>query len=691
MKTISRHSRFSASANILFVFLLLSSLTTMSSVQQSKVVDLEKLEQASKSGSDSVKSSALEQLVSHYHSANKDSSKMYLDQYEQMALQSGSDLYKASFYRLKGLLFAKQRQSDSAIYFYDKAVTHSLKVDDLNGLLKSYNNLVIILNQQNKADSALWYNEQAIKVFEEFNYSEGLAEMYSKMGSLYSNIDLEKSVEYKFKALDLSTELGDLTNQGELHINIGNSLVKLNRAEEAIEEINLGIEIFKELENDKWLSNGYRVLSNLYEGDERIKYTELSLEYAQNSGDDYTVFGCRDKLINTYQMYDRWKDALDLLHDHRSDLTRLRFSPLEEEFERLNVYLEMTLSYKKLGNPIFKTYLDSAEAISLPMDQLGIVRYRNLLVMSQDVYKHLGMFEKAYYYLDKRDSLEKSFLTEQSDLALSKLKVQYETEQKEQEIASLEQQAEIQDLRSKVYLFGGVMILLLLSGGGYFYYRQYKAKRDQASLELEQRFLRSQLNPHFIFNSIGAIQQYLLTESPEKASDYMSLFSKLMRQILENSRQEFITLEEEVNMLTNYLEVQKLRFQNAFDYSIELDEDLDPEYDGIPPMFAQPFIENALEHGLFKKDNNEIRIKFTKVSDDLISLEITDNGTGMIEKLIKTSDHQSLATTITNERLDKMRVTYKTDFSMRSENITNQSGEVEGYKVTLSLPSKFVA
>ena len=124
---------------------------------------------------------------------------------------------------------------------------------------------------------------------------------------------------------------------------------------------------------------------------------------------------------------------------------------------------------------------------------------------------------------------------------------------------------------------------------------------------------------------------------------------------------------------------------------VELDEDLDPEYDGIPPMFAQPFIENALEHGLFKKDNNEIRIKFTKVSDDLISLEITDNGTGMIEKLIKTSNHQSLATTITNERLDKMRVTYKTDFSMHSENITNQSGEVEGYKVTLSLPSKFVA
>ncbi|MEO1254964.1 MAG: histidine kinase, partial [Bacteroidota bacterium] len=213
----------------------------------------------------------------------------------------------------------------------------------------------------------------------------------------------------------------------------------------------------------------------------------------------------------------------------------------------------------------------------------------------------------------------------------------------------------------------------------------------KASSELEQRFLRSQLNPHFIFNSMGAIQQYLLTESAEKASDYMSVFSKLMRQILENSREDFITLEEEVSMLKNYLELQKLRFQNNFEYTIEIDESLDSAYDGIPPMFAQPFIENALEHGLFKRDQNTIKIKFLKVSDELIQLEIMDNGIGVSETIAKTTKHQSLATKITNERLEKMQVTYKTTISLQAENIKNDSGEIEGYHIRLSLPSKLVA
>ena len=189
---------------------------------------------------------------------------------------------------------------------------------------------------------------------------------------------------------------------------------------------------------------------------------------------------------------------------------------------------------------------------------------------------------------------------------------------------------------------------------------------------------------------MGAIQHYLLTESREKASDYMGLFSKLMRQILENSRKEFIQLEEEIRMLKNYLKLQKLRFRNTFNYEIIVDKALNREYDGIPPMFAQPFIENALEHGLFKKECNDLRIKFSKISAKLVELEIFDSGTGLNQELSEAKDHKSLATIITNERLEKMRMTYKTGLVFNTENVINNVKEIDGYRVCIRLPMKLI-
>ncbi|MEO1254912.1 MAG: histidine kinase, partial [Bacteroidota bacterium] len=330
----------------------------------------------------------------------------------------------------------------------------------------------------------------------------------------------------------------------------------------------------------------------------------------------------------------------------------------------------------------------------LPIQAILDVTNRLIVYNSlKDLYETNGKYQKALHYHELRSHLRDSLYTAENKEKLFELETKYETERKEQEISSLKQAAEIQSLaltkKNNQIIIGG-LLAFVLAGAAFVYNRQRKIKQAKASLELEQRFLRSQLNPHFIFNSMKTIQQYLLTESSEKASDYMSVFSKLMRQILENSREEFITLEEEVSMLNNYLELQKLRFQNNFEYTIEIDESLDIAYNGIPPMFAQPFIENALEHGLFKKNENTIAIRLFKVSDELIRLEIMDTGIGVTEQLTST-DHKSLATKITNERLEKMRVSYKGEFSVTTENVENASGEIQGYKVSLSLPSKLVA
>jgi len=170
----------------------------------------------------------------------------------------------------------------------------------------------------------------------------------------------------------------------------------------------------------------------------------------------------------------------------------------------------------------------------------------------------------------------------------------------------------------------------------------------------------------------------------------MGMFSALMRQILENSRQEFITLGEEIKMIKNYLELQKVRFPD-FTYEIEVDDDLDVEYSAIPPMFAQPFLENSLEHGLFrdKSKENKISIRFKKKDKNLINLILEDTGIGEQEKTLP-SDHNSLATTITRERLASFKASLKEKLGFDNTNIFSSDGEISGYRVNLTLPSEIL-
>ncbi|HYG40110.1 MAG TPA: histidine kinase, partial [Cytophagales bacterium] len=180
-------------------------------------------------------------------------------------------------------------------------------------------------------------------------------------------------------------------------------------------------------------------------------------------------------------------------------------------------------------------------------------------------------------------------------------------------------------------------------------------KNSQRNLELEQKLLRSQMNPHFIFNSLTSIQNYIYKEKPELAASYLGKFAKLMRLILENSRQEYIPFSKEIETLQLYLELQKVRFADKFDFQIVIDPLIDQDEVSIPPMFAQPFIENSLEHGIVhKSEQGQIKISFS-LQDDYILFEVEDNGIGrakaaQINKALKTG-HHSYATTITEERL----------------------------------------
>ncbi len=198
------------------------------------------------------------------------------------------------------------------------------------------------------------------------------------------------------------------------------------------------------------------------------------------------------------------------------------------------------------------------------------------------------------------------------------------------------------------------------------------------------------MNPHFIFNSLTSIQNYILDEEAHIASKYLSRFSKLVRSILDSSVEDHVSLEEEIATIENYLELQKIRFQDKFDYSIEVDEKINPENMNIPPMLAQPFIENCIEHGIkHKKSKGHISIRF-KSKGNYIMYEVEDDGVGRDKARDilsrQNKNHKSLATAITLERIQVLNKKLKKKISLYVQDLSNSKNESSGTKVQIIIP-----
>ncbi|MGL1886237.1 MAG: histidine kinase [Reichenbachiella sp.] len=315
-------------------------------------------------------------------------------------------------------------------------------------------------------------------------------------------------------------------------------------------------------------------------------------------------------------------------------------------------------------------------------EQLAIA-YQSLAVIQASLSKHDEAYEslKKYMVLNAEIlGIEKKTLTE--------LETKYETEKKEAEIASLSQQAAIQALeiqQKNQLIFLVIAIVLIVMIVVLLFYRDRSNKRNRVKVELEQRFLRSQLNPHFISNALLAVQNFMLKNEAGQAAIYLSKFSKLMREILENSRQEFISVEEEVDMLKNYLDIHQLRMNNSFDYIIELSNDIDLEMDMIPPMMIQPFVENSIEHGIADLDRKgEIHLSFDK-DEEFVIISLKDNGNGFIEKIGEVA-HNSLSTKIIKERIDIFNRSLKKKIQFKLDSILDEDENVKGTKILLKVP-----
>ncbi len=586
--------------------------------------------------------------------------------YNEVARGSASiDLAMGERYALEGIAFAKkenlkkelgtlynaaavvrifQGNNTPALAYMDSAITIFTEIDDKSGLANSLGNKGSIYYMIGNYSQALELQLRCLKTNEALNNRSQIATALANvLGIYYVQKDFKRALEVGYRALSIYKEQNESDGLALISYNIASVHLELNALDSAFFYGNKTIEYFEKINNSEGIADGNRILSDVFRKQQKF---DLALEKINAAIPVYIEIGG--------------------LHKQAEALSSLGM-----------IYLDQK-RYKDCI-PVAEEYLRIAREIQTPQFE------RDALKLLLESHQGLGQYKEAMMYANRYIPLRDSILNEENLRAQEELKTIFETEKKEQENEALKLEGQLLEAdlqQQKYYILILVIAIGLIIAIGFILFRQNKIVAQTRTVQLEQRLLRTQMNPHFIFNSLTAIQSFVYKSDPRQAGKFLSSFATLVRAILDNSREEYISLTKELKWLENYLELQKLRFENRFEYAIHIDENVIPENIEIPPMLTQPFIENALEHG-FRNITylGKLDIYF-EVKEETLVINIRDNGIGLSTETQHTpSNHVSHAIPITKERLLLLNKNKKEKiiFSM-------ESNDGQGVSVRFTVP-----
>ncbi len=464
------------------------------------------------------------------------------------------------------------------------------KTNDKNGLAVVSRKLAQTQESQNKTRSAAENYKKAAK------YSTAKKEV-SRNSNDYSRVS-SQSVNVKEKAAQENITLSGKASNSE-------DLAKdyTNLAEVNVEQNNIP----KAAEN---LNNAYEI--------SRGSQPSQALVINQKMTDLYVENKNFDKAIETKKKV--------LKEDFVAENSQEKVNQIQE---LADIYLQKN---------------DAEEAIKLYKKAYDIsIEKRHTLEAQKSVEKLDSLYQTsgntAASILLYRDFLEKLPPLVKNDRSLIDAKILEETENK---ISLLEKEKQLKDelIRKKnIFNYSLIGALILLCGLVFFIFKTLK-KVQIKNKKIALQSLRREMNPHFIFNSLNSVNQFIATNNELEANQYLTKFSKLMRGVMENSTEDFIPFSQELDLLENYLALEKTRFADKFDYEITIDENLNTQNLQLPGMLIQPFLENAIWHGLrYRRDKGFLKLNFKK-ENQLLKITIKDNGIGIEESKKQKTQHQ---------------------------------------------------
>ena len=601
--------------------------------------------------------------------------------------------------------YLKTEHSDTAIKYNNLALQLAQKLNFKQGMARAHTNIGHIYCDRGNYLSALKNYSVALKIIKENNLHQEIANAYNNIVNVYSyQANYPEALKNYFFSLKKSEEIGDKQAVSFAYSGIGIIYFYQKNYEKSLKSFFASLKIDQEIGNKEGIADSYNNIAAVYYNQKR--YSEAakiyfnSLKINQENKDKQGIAVCYNNIGGVYFAQGNYQEAL------KNFIASLK---IKEEIGLLggiaSNLIHLGETQTKLKNyKIAQEYFNKALAISTSEQNKNDIKdsYEGLVKLDsaqgnwRDAYLHQKLF---VLYKDSIDNDEIKKQTIQTAMT-------YEFEKKEAATKVLQEkkdaiaaeQAKIKELelsRTRHYMYGLGGLLLLAFTIGILVVRQNKLQSMQRSMQLEQKLLRLQMNPHFIYNSLSIIHEHIQSNRTEIAGDYLIKFSRLMRLILENSRQEYVSLDKEIETLNNYLKIHQLVLKNGFDFTIHIDESIDQELIAVPPMLAQPFIENALKHGIAKGDKKgEIKISFEKSTNGIL-FSVIDNGIGysnaQLLKQEQQSEHNSLATQIVYERLDNINKNKSKKIHIHISDYLNDIKQIIGTKIEFEIPINYIA
>lgn len=519
------------------------------------------------------------------------------------------------------------------------------------------------------------------------------------IGVAYRRMDVIKpALDYHTEALKLAYSITKPSETINYNIavsqnSIGNIYLALKQYDLAISQFNKSLTLEKKADNILGLAINHHNIGYAEEAkgnlDAALKNYKISLDHNNTINSEIGRVICNNSIGSVYLKKENYKSAEPIIRE-----ALRKALELEDQFYISNSYLnlgqlEIELNRLSSAEKNLKKALNIATAYNL---KSSIVKSSKFL---SKINQKKNDFKTALEYYQKAVEIENTILTEQNLQYVSDIAIDYENENKNNQIKALALENEKVNLRlerNKKILFYTTLALVILGVTLFMINRTKALRRDKHILTLEQDMLRNQMNPHFIFNSLNSIKLYIINNEKENAVYYLNKFSKLIRKILMASKEKEISLNDELETMKLYMNIENIRFSNEIDFNINVDESINTEITKVPSLILQPFLENALWHGLSSKtEGKKIDLNVVKNTSNFITIEIIDNGIGRIAsrkiKENKKLKRKSVGIDITKARLANFSKAFSESYSLDIEDLyTNEIPS--GTKISLLIPTK---
>jgi tetratricopeptide (TPR) repeat protein len=540
-----------------------------------------------------------------------------------------------------------------------------------------------------KPDSALKLVKRALAMGQKLKWTKEISHSYNNMGQVYTVLGKYDSAVVCFmRSLEIKHQLKDSLGMANSYLNLGKVYVHLKNYDKAESYVQDALRIFTRLGKEYSVVACYQVLgvSQAFRNNNEkgLEYQLKALAVAEKLKDPMMLISLYGNIGEIYQETGNYQKALLYLG---------KALPLAEKLNKL-LYLsaiEMNLgrTYYRLGD--YSRSLAHLEKGCLLATKMGDPQARKEgTFFLSEAYERKGDLNEAlrYYksYIRQKDSL----MNEKTLSDIAGWETKYKTEMARQQVELLKKENEIQALtlsRNKTFIFslGALLLVILILSG--LLVRHNRLKSRQKALMMEQKALRAQINPHFLFNALNSIQKFIVINDHRNAHAYIGKFSSLMRSILDNSDKMLISMAEELQALELYLQIEQLRVNGKFDYEINTDPELDSYNTSMPSMILQPYVENAIWHGVMNSESKGfIKIDISKRQQDIV-FTILDNGIGRTRSAelrgASRPEHRPSGMRLVQDRIAAINASDKAKINIQISDVAGPDQTIGGTRVEI--------